>query len=90
MNIKLPKMGGLKTAPLTPVPGVVSPSNGNNATPNMVGAQSVVKAPKAKKMGQATDKPSQFFKAEQNQLIKHKSIKALNDLLMKVRSKPKA
>lgn len=87
----MPKMGGLKQAPLTPVPGVISPSNGNTATPNKVGSQAVVKTPKAKKMGDALDKPSVFYgslgKSEQNQGIKQKNLRGLHDLLMKVRAK---
>ena len=81
---------GLKTAKLTPVPGVVSPLNGNTATPGMVGAQATVKMPKPKKMGQATDKPSQFFKkAEQKQEFKKQSIKNLEGFLSKQKAKKK-
>jgi hypothetical protein len=64
MNIKMPKMSSLKSAQLTPVPGVISPSNSNTSSPNKVGSQAVVKTPKAKSMGQAGDKPSVFYKSE--------------------------
>jgi hypothetical protein len=66
MKIKGLKIGGLKTPSLTPVPGVVSPNQSNSATPNKVGSQAVVKTPKASKMGQATDKPSVFFKKSEH------------------------
>lgn len=81
MNIKLPKMGGLKATQLTSVPGVVSPTNDNSASPSKVGSQAVVKQAKAKKPGQATDKPSQFYKSEENQAFKKPSIKALHRFL---------
>jgi len=57
-------MPGLKTAKLTPVEGVISPTNANTASPMKVGSQATVKTAKAKKPGQATDKPSVFFKSE--------------------------
>jgi len=88
MAIKGLKIGGLKTAPLTPVPGVISPTQTNTATPGKVGSQAVVKAPKAKKMGQATDKPSVFFgKSEEFKNIKKPSIEKLRAFLEKQRSK---
>lgn len=75
-------IGGLKTAKLTPVEGVVSPTNTNTATPTKVGSQAVVKRAKAKKPGQAMDKPSVFFKkTEQNQEFKRHSIQALHNFL---------
>lgn len=81
-------MAGLKTAKLTPVPGVISPSNSNSATPTKVGSQAVVKTPKAKKMGQATDKPSVFFgKTEDFKNVKRPSIENLRSFLEKQRSK---
>ena len=81
-------MGGLKPTAITPVPGVVSPSNGNTGSPMKVGSQAVVKAPKAKKMGQATDKPSVFFgKNEQFKDIKKSSIENLRSFLEKVRNR---
>jgi len=82
------KIGGLKQTALTPVPGVVSPSQTNTATPSKVGSQAVVKTPKAKKMGQATDKPSVFFgKSEEFKNIKKPSIENLRVFLEKQRSK---
>ena len=90
MNIKKVSMGGLQSTQITPVPGVVSPTQSNTASPNKVGSQAVVKQAKAKKPGQAMDKPSQFYKSEefeQNQQFKHPKLKAINDLLMKVRAK---
>ena len=85
------KIGGLKTTPLTPVPGVVSPTQTNTAAPNKVGSQAVVKAPKAKKLGQATDKPSVFFgKSEEFKNIKKSSIENLRVFLEKQRRKRNA
>ena len=81
-------MGGLKPTAITPVPGVISPSNGNTGSPMKVGSQAVVKSPKAKKMGQATDKPSVFFgKNEQFKDIKKSSIENLRSFLEKVRNR---
>lgn len=80
-------MAGLKTAKLTPVPGVISPTNGNTATPTKVGSQAVVKMAKPKKMGQATDKPSVFFKSEEFHAVKKPSIENLRAFLEKQRSK---
>ena len=75
-------LGGLKPPKLTPIAGVISPTNANTATPGKVGSQAVVKTPKPKKLGQALDKPSVFFgKAEQNQEFKKKSIVALHKFL---------
>ena len=82
-------MGGLKPTAITPVAGVISPSNQNTASPNKVGDQAVVKTAKPKKLGQATDKPSVFFKAEENQVFKKNSINSLQDFLSKARSKKK-
>jgi hypothetical protein len=88
MAIKGIKIGGLKVAPLTPVPGVISPTDSNTASPNKVGSQAVVKAPKAKKMGQASDKPSVFFgKSEEFKSIKKPSIENLRAFLEKQRAK---
>ena len=81
------KIGGLKTAELTPVPGVISPTKSNSATPNMVGAQATVKMPKPKKPGQATDKPSKFFKSEDFGAIKRPSIENLRVFLERQRAK---
>lgn len=82
------KLGGLKSAKLTPVPGVISPTQSNTATPNKVGSQAVVKTPKPKKMGQALDKPSVFFgKSEQFKNIKKSSIENLRAFLEHQRSK---
>ncbi len=81
-------MGSLKPTQLTPVQGVISPTNGNTGNPGKVGSQSVVKTPKTKKMGQATDKPSVFFgKSEENQVFKKSSIKNLYNFMSKQRSK---
>jgi hypothetical protein len=80
-------MAGLKTAKLTPVPGVISPTQSNTATPNKVGSQAVVKMPKPKKPGQATDKPSVFFKNEEFQGLKKSSIENLRAFLEKQRNK---
>jgi hypothetical protein len=81
-------MAGLKSTTVAPVPGVLSPTDSNTGSPTKVGSQSVVKAPKAKKMGQATDKPSVFFgKAEEMKNIKKSSIENLRSFLDKQRSK---
>jgi hypothetical protein len=80
-------MAGLKTAKLTPVPGVISPTQSNTATPTKVGSQAVVKMAKPKKMGQATDKPSVFFKTEEFQQVKKPSIENLRAFLEKQRKK---
>lgn len=81
-------MAGLKTAKLTPVPGVISPTNGNTATPNKVGSQAVVKTSKPKKMGQPGDKPSVFFgKNEEFKNVKKPSIENLRVFLEKQRGK---
>lgn len=81
-------IGGLKSAKLTPVPGVISPTNTNTANPTKVGSQAVVKMAKPKKLGQASDKPSVFFgKAEQNQQFKKQSIQDLHNFLTQKRSK---
>lgn len=83
-------MAGLTPTKLTPVPGVVSPTQSNTASPTRVGAQAVVKQAKAKKPGQATDKPSKFYKTEkceQNQKFKKPSIQALHSFLSKQRAK---
>jgi hypothetical protein len=84
-------IGGLTPTKLTPVPGVISPSNNNTASPSKVGSQSVVKQAKPKKMGQTTDKPSVFFnKSEQKQELKKKSVNKLSEFLTAVRSKKKS
>lgn len=80
-------MAGLKMTSLTPVEGVISPTNQNTATPTKVGSQAVVKTAKAKKPGQATDKPSVFFKSEDFKDIKKPSIENLRSFLEKSRSK---
>lgn len=80
-------MGGLTTTKLTPVPGVISPSNQNTASPTKVGSQAVVKKAKPKKMGQVTDKPSVFYKSEELKSIKKPSIENLRSFLEKQRSK---
>jgi len=82
-------MPGLKTAKLTPVEGVISPTNANTASPGRVGSQAVVKTAKAKKSGQATDKPSVFFKSEEFQGVKKPSIENLRAFLEKQRTKKK-
>ena len=75
-------LGGLKPPKLSSVPGVISPTNTNTATPTKVGSQAVVKRAKPKKLGQALDKPSVFFgKTEQNQEFKQRSIVALHKFL---------
>ena len=80
-------MAGLKVAKLTPVPGVISPSQSNTASPMKVGSQAVVKSPKAKKPGQAMDKPSVFFKSEEFQGVKRPSIHRLREFLEKQRNR---
>ena len=80
-------MAGLKPTTVAPVPGVISPTQSNTASPNKVGSQAVVKTAKAKKPGQATDKPSVFFKSEEFQGIKRPSIENLRSFLEKQRSK---
>ncbi len=87
MGIKKISIGGLKTTPLTPVEGVVSPTNQNTANPTKVGSQAVVKQAKAKKMGQASDSPSVFFKSEDFKGIKKSSIENLRRFLEKQRGK---
>lgn len=79
-SLSKPSMGGLKQTALTPVPGVVSPMQASVGT--------AVKTPKAKKMGQATDKPSVFFgKSEEFKNIKKSSIENLRTFLEKQRNK---
>lgn len=80
-------IGGLKPTEVTPVPGVISPSITNTASPNKVGSQAVVKTPQTKKMGQATDKPSVFFKNEDFKSIKKSSIENLRVFLENQRKK---
>jgi hypothetical protein len=80
-------MGGLKPTEVTPVPGVISPTNGNTGSPTKVGSQAVVKSPKAKKMAQANDKPSVFYKSEEFSNIKKPSIENLRAFLEKQRAK---
>lgn len=90
MAIKGLKMGSLKPTELTPVPGVISPTK---SSPNAVGTQTSVRSPKAKKLGQPTDKPSQFYKNEDFKSIKKPSIENLRIFLEQHRakqSKPKA
>ena len=73
-------MGSLKVTSVSPVPGVVSPTQSNTAS-------TVVKSPKAKKMGQASDKPSVFFKSEDFKDIKKASIENLRAFLEHQRGK---
>jgi hypothetical protein len=80
-------MAGLTTTKLTPVPGVLSPTQSNTASPTKVGSQAVVKQAKAKKPAGALDKPSVFYKTEQNQQFKKSSIQSLHEFLNKKRSK---
>ena len=81
MGSKKMGIGGLKTTQVTPVPGVVSPTQSSTASTS-------VKTPKTKKMGQATDKPSVFFgKSEQFKNIKKLSIENLRIFLEKQRKK---
>ena len=81
------KIGGLKPTPLTPVPGVISPTQGNTASPMKVGDQATVKTAKPKKLGQVGDKPSEFFKSEEFQGIKKPSIEKLRVFLERQRGK---
>jgi len=76
-------MSGLKPTAVAPVPGVISPTQSNAGSPMKVGSQAVVKAPKAKKMGQASDKPSVFYKSE----FKKTSIENLRSFLEKQKNK---
>ena len=87
MGIGKISIGGLKQTQITPVAGVISPTDNNSGSPMKVGDQSVVKTPKAKKAGSATDKPSVFFKNEEFQGVKKPSIHALRKFLEKQRSK---
>ena len=80
-------IGGLKPTEVAPVPGVLSPTISNTASPNKVGSQSVVKTAKAKKLGQATDKPSVFFKSEDFKGIKKSTIENLRCFLEQQRKK---
>ena len=81
-------MAGLKPTALTPVSGVISPVQSNIASPNKVGSQAVVKTPKAKKQGQAMDKPSVFFgKSDGVNMGKKSSIENLRAFLEHQRSK---
>lgn len=78
MHIKKIGLGGLKQTAITPVPGVASPAQQGT----------VVKAPKAKKMGQAGDKPSVFFgKSEAFKNIKKPSIEKLRVFMENQRNK---
>jgi hypothetical protein len=89
MHIKKLSIGGLKPTPLTPVPGVVSPLSSNTASPNKVGSQAVVKTPKAKKPGQATDKASVFYGSLGKAENKVNSINKLQSFLESHRAKKK-
>ena len=89
MDIKKPSMGGLKSTVIAPVPGVISPTNGNTASPNKVGSQAVVKTPKSKKMGNAMDKPSAFYGSLSKTENKVNSINKLQSFLDNARSKKK-
>lgn len=89
MKIKKMGIGGLKPTAVSSVPGVVSPTQSNVGSPMKVGTGAVVKAPKSKKMGQAGDKPSVFFKSEEFQRVKKPSIRKLVDFLEKQRNKKK-
>ena len=80
-------MAGLKVTTVAPVPGVISPTNGNTGSPTKVGSQAVVKQAKAKKPGQALDKPSVFYKSEEFKDIKKPSIENLGAFLEKQRNK---
>jgi hypothetical protein len=81
------KIGGLKQTTITPVPGVVSPTQSNSANPTQVGSQATVKQAKPKKPGQATDKPSVFFKSESIKPSKKTSIEKLRTFLEQRRNK---
>ena len=81
-------MGGLKQTQVAPVPGVISPTNNNTASPMKVGSQAVVKTAKPKKLGGAMDKPSVFFgKNEDFKNIKKPSIENLRVFLENQRKK---
>lgn len=81
-------IGGLKQTQIAPVPGVISPTNSNTASPMKVGSQAVVKTAKPKKLGGAMDKPSVFFgKNEDFKNIKKPSIENLRIFLEKQRQK---
>jgi hypothetical protein len=81
-------MGGLKPTSITPVEGVISPTNGNTGSPMKVGSQAVVKTAKAKKPGQPMDRPSVFFgKNEELKGIKKSSIENLRSFLDKRKAK---
>ena len=58
-------------------------SNSGLAVSEKVSVPSGMKMPKPKKMPTALDKPSKFFKNEQNISIKHPSIGKLRDFLQK-------
>jgi hypothetical protein len=81
-------MGGLKPTQIASVPGVISPTNANTASPMKVGSQAVVKTAKPKKLGGAMDKPSVFFgKNEDFKNIKRPSIENLRSFLERQRKK---
>lgn len=83
-------IGGLKPTEVTPIPGVISPTQTNTTNPNKVGSQAVVKQAKPKKLGQPGDKPSVFFgKNEEFKNIKRPSIENLRLFLEKQRTKRK-
>ncbi len=73
-------MSGLKPTELTPVPGVVKPTN-------MANSRTAVQVPKAKRLGQPTDKPSEFYKSEDFKNIKRPSIENLRAFLENQRAK---
>lgn len=89
MDVKKPSLGGLKPTTVAPVPGVLSPGAGPVKSPMQTGTGAVVKTPKAKTMGQASDKPSVFFKSEDYNGVKKPSIENLRSFLEKQRSKKK-
>lgn len=90
MKLKMPSMGALPKPELglSKVPGAPAPVKATGASsPMKVGQQATVKTPKAKKMGDALDKPSQFYKSEDFQGIKKPSIENLRAFLHKHRTK---
>jgi hypothetical protein len=77
LKLKIPAMPGL---PKTDVGTTIK-------DPMKTGTGLTVKTPKAKKLPDATDKPSLFFKNEDFSSVKHPSVQKLKDFLQKARSK---
>lgn len=85
-------MPGLQQTKITPVPGAPKPMAQNIAKPMAVGTsgEAAMKVAKPKKLGQAMDKPSVFFKKDQEkQNVKKNGLQALNKFMENKKGKRK-